>query len=101
MTYKIFPIELSVACAVIVGLLCLAGLVSGKFRDNWMQFIGLAIALLWAFGEAWSLARHAWWIDDRDLVSLKRGLLHVSLLVYSIGTAWKVWKHRHEPNGTK
>lgn len=101
MSYQIFPIELAVACAVLIAVLCLVGLVSGKFKDNWAQHLGLGIALLWAASEAWTLAQHAWVLDDRDLVSLKRGLLHSSLALYAVGTAWKVWKHRKHQNGTR
>ncbi len=77
----------SAACLFVVAAICLVGIVSKHYRDNWLQLLGL-IGLVW-----WSLAR-AIEMLSRDHVGNYQLLSHVSLTLFAIGTAIKVWEHR-------
>lgn len=101
-------ILVSIACLQIVAVLCAAGIFSHHYRDNWPQFVGLVLVLLWSFGRSIDLGVRWWnWIGGELVptpqVSTQQLLGHIGLALFAIGTAWKVWTHRHRPdnpNGT-
>ncbi len=82
----------SVVCLSVVGGLSLWGLVSRHYKDNWLQALGLVCLVLWAFGRASVLGGRVmagdWHISFYQLLS------HVGLLLFALGTAHKVWRHR-------
>lgn len=77
----------SAACLFAVAAICFAGLVSKHYRDNWLQFLGLAGLMWWAVPRGIEMLA-------RDHVGNYQLLSHVSLLCFALGTALKVWRHR-------
>ena len=76
----------SVICLYIISALSGIALLYSRFRDNWLQTLGLAGMVLWSLGRASVL-------DDRETVSFYQFAGHCSLVLYGLGTAWKVWKN--------
>jgi len=81
------PAILSVACLWLIGLLSIAGILSSGFRENWLQWTGMAGLAVWSFGRASVL-------EDRETVNLYQFVVHLSLVVYGLGTALEVWRRR-------
>lgn len=73
--------------AVLVSM-CAAGIFAAAYRDNWLQFVGLTLLVLWSVGELAALAR-GYQPHPREL------LLYGALAAFGVGTAWKVVQHRH------
>ena len=83
-----------------IAALCLLGIFSRFYRDNWMQFIGL-VSLC-----TWSIARVVYWMDEFQRgyhISLDpvHTLLLIGIVTFGLGTAWRVWATRHYPSALK
>ncbi len=74
-----------------LAILWFVALVIESYRDNLPQSAGLIGLILWALGRA-----NALW--NKEDIGPYQILLHVSLVLLSLGTAWKVWKFRGTPN---
>jgi hypothetical protein len=78
----------SAICLSIVAALCIVAIFCRNYHENWLQFAGLAGLSLWASARVTQL------LDLFDGRMPNQGLvLHVSLALYAVGTAWKVWQH--------
>lgn len=77
---------ISILCLVILGALCLCAVFSEKYRDNWLQFVGLWGVMLWAFARAWQ-------VFDGAEVTGQQLWAHISFAVFAAGTAIKVWRY--------
>ena len=109
------PAILVVICMYVVSMLCFFGLICKNYHDNWFQTLGLSGIIVWSLGRASSLADRenlsldqilaiASWqtLDRADTVSVYQLIGALSMVLFGIGTAWKVWKYRHRnvnPNG--
>lgn len=84
------PTEITSAVSLsIVALLAGWSVFSRHYRENWAQFAGLVGIAIWAVARVLHLA------DLTEASIPGRGvLMHTSLALYGIGTAWKVWRHR-------
>ena len=76
---------ISSASLFTLAIVCLFGVFSPIYKDNWCQFFGL-----WGL-IAWSLARGFQVVETGD-VSTQQLIAHVSLALFAVGTAWKVVK---------
>lgn len=76
----------SLTFLAIICVVCLLGVFSHKFADNWLQFFGLCGVTLWAG------ARFAQVLDGA-YISPQQLLIHGSLASFAIGTAHKVWRN--------
>jgi hypothetical protein len=77
----------SVGLLYVLSLLCFLGLICKNYRENWFQALGLIGLIIWALGRASVL-------DDRTTVSFYQFFGHLCLVLFGIGTGWKVWKYR-------
>lgn len=96
MTPNLFGImdEVVLVCCTILVVLCFFGLRSNLFRDNWLQTIGMSMALVGAMVVGWYAGfthRSSWRI----------ALLVVGFTLFACGTAWKTWTYRHTPHDAK
>lgn len=83
----------ALACIFAVIGLCLLGIFSRLYDDNWLQFAGLwTIVLAEAMRVAWLIER--WHMRGELVMSWAMIALQCGLLAYALGTACKVWKHR-------
>ena len=83
-------------CALsVVALLCLAGIFSWRYSDNWAQFAGLWGLLVWAAARLWQV------VDGTAYLSGQQLVLHIALALIACGTAYKVHKfgQPHPKNG--
>lgn len=110
------PAILLVGCMYVISALCMLGLICKNYHDNWPQTVGLGAIIIWALGRASSLGERenltldqvlavsAWdTLSKTDTVSAYQLIGASGMVLFGIGTAWKVWKHRHSdknPNGT-
>ena len=78
---------LSVACLLVLAILCLLGIVSRYYHDNWLQFVGLFGVMCWALARALQVL-HGAHVNEQQLWA------HVSLALFALGIAQKVWRHR-------
>lgn len=83
----------SASCLFVVGVLAGTAIFCRNYHENWAQFVGLAGIAIWAFARVSQLT---------DMMTTRlpsQGMiLHAALLLYAVGTAWKVWAHRpHDP----
>jgi len=76
--------DLAILCATVVIVLCILGLWSSKFRDNWLQHVGLALLLVGAVAVLWHAAQ-----TDRS--NVRELLLLFGLALYGAGTGLKTW----------
>lgn len=72
----------------IVFALCLLGLYSARFQDNWLQHLGL-IGMGLASVSAIHRTFHMDWVPP------EMALFAVAAALFGLGTAYKVWHHRH------
>lgn len=77
--------DVAMLCALIVFALCLLGIWSKLFRDNWLQFLGLVLLSIGAAVIFW----HAMQTERANVREL---LLLVGLVLYGLGTAFKTWR---------
>jgi hypothetical protein len=75
----------SAMCLIIVAALCLAGIFSRAFHDNWLQFCGLVGLMAWATARAYQI------LDGNAYISTQQLVAHAALASYALGTAYKVW----------
>lgn len=71
-----------------VFVLCLLGLYSARFQDNWLQhlgLIGMGITSVSAIHRVFHMA----WVPPEMV------LFAIAAASYGAGTAYKVWHHRH------
>ena len=78
----------SIACLLFVMVLCVLGTVVRAFRDNLPQRIGMAFLFI----GCWPRVQDMWLYRPESDGSW---LGHLGLAMFALGTAWKVWKHRH------
>jgi hypothetical protein len=83
----------SVGCLWVIGTLCIMGLLYKHYRENWLQFFGLAGMALWSFGRGSVLFERAM---DGGTVGDFQLIGHISMLLYVLGTTLKVIKYRDE-----
>jgi hypothetical protein len=83
---------ISVVCLAALGGLSLSGLLSKAYRDNWLQHLGLIGILFWSLGRASIIGSRV--LEGDWHISFYQLLSHVALLLFAVGTAVKVWKHR-------
>ncbi|MBE7420676.1 MAG: hypothetical protein HS128_23515 [Ideonella sp.] len=84
---------LGLAALVGVLTLCVAGLFSSHYHDNWLQFLGLwTIVLADTMRLAWLAERWQW--RGELVMSWPMIVLHIGMLMFAVGTACKVWRHR-------
>jgi hypothetical protein len=81
---------LTVASLLIVMTLCIAALFSRYFLDNWLQHVGL-------IGIGTTSAMLAEMVVHAEYVPPQMALMAISLAVYALGTAYKVWRYRNCP----
>jgi predicted membrane channel-forming protein YqfA (hemolysin III family) len=77
-------------CLAIQFLLAVVGIFTPKYRENWVQFIGMVVVAVGVL----PLARL---IDDRGWVSPEAAWIIVGWTVFALGMAGKVWRHRNDP----
>lgn len=82
-------------------MLCLTGafaslaVFSRHYRDNWPQFVGLSLLVLWCAGEVSAVLQGA-------PVAPRALLLYISLAAFAGGTARKVLHHKpRDPEVTR
>jgi hypothetical protein len=78
---------LTMASFFLVFVLCLAGLFSPRYQDNWPQhlgLIGMGITSVSAIHRVYHLA----WVPPEMV------LFSVAAALFGCGTAYKVWHHR-------
>lgn len=63
---------------------CLAGLFYSRYKENWLQHIGML-----AVGLASALKMQQIW--HRGYVSAETAMLAVGIAFFAAGVAWKVW----------
>lgn len=83
--------ELVALCALVVVVLCVAGLYASAYRENWMQHVGMALLTVGAAMVGW----HAW---TYGRASQRLAVLMAGLALYALGTARKVRQHRERPH---
>jgi ABC-type antimicrobial peptide transport system permease subunit len=69
-------------------VLCVAGLFSHRFQDNWFQHLGM-IGVGISSVSALHRVFHMEWVPP------EMTLFALAALGYGLGTAYKVWHHRH------
>lgn len=79
----------SVVALTIVAMAAALGIFCRHFHDNWPQLLGLAGLATWAIARVLQITDMT---DHR--VPNQGAVMHVSLALYALGTAWKVWTHR-------
>lgn len=81
-----------------VFLLCVAGLFSHRYHDNWFQHLGMI-----GMGIGSASAIHS--IYHMDWVPTEMALFSIAACSFGLGTGYKVWHHRHaykrKPNAHK
>ena len=77
---------LSIVLSGLLALICMAGTFSHHYRENWLQFAGLVTVAIWATMRAYHALQGAA-VNGPEL------LLEGGALLFSFGTAWKVWRH--------
>jgi hypothetical protein len=83
---------LSAFCLVAVSLICWAGVFAKAFNDNLLQCVGLIGIGTWSAARAWQLLDYAF-------TTPQQLSMHMALLLYATGTAYKVWRNRpRKPN---
>jgi uncharacterized membrane protein len=82
-------------CLGVIAVLCLMGIFSQRYSDNWMQFVGLWGLLAWSAARLWQV------IDGAAHLSGQQLVLHVALALFACGTAYKVFIYGqpHPKNG--
>jgi drug/metabolite transporter (DMT)-like permease len=93
---------LVIACAAVLVGLVLIGIWIETFHDNWLQWLGMwgmVLALVLVF---WPTRQEVedWGLHDAILVraydlSWRDVLVMVALLLFALGTAVNVYRHRH------
>lgn len=86
----ITPTEaISAVCLSLVTLLSGAAIFCRNYHENWVQWFGLVGITIWSAARVSQLT---------DMMSTRlpaQGvILHVSMVLFALGTAWKVWQHR-------
>lgn len=91
-------ILVSIVCLAVVAAACVLGIYSRHYREDWAQYVGLVLVLLWSVGRGSDLTMR--WLDwmggalvPRPDMSTQQLLGHVGLALFAIGTARKVWRH--------
>ena len=79
--------EIALVGAIAVFVLCGWALISKMFKDNWPQMLGLMLVAVSCLSISWKAA-------NLDRASTRDTLMVLGLLLYGLGTAYKVWKHR-------
>lgn len=79
----------SVVCLGITMVLCVVGTFSCRYDDNIFQRIGMAMLFIGCYPRL----REAW---ETHYVTEGVWMAHIGLASFAVGTAFKVWKHRHE-----
>lgn len=79
---------ISAACLLVLAVICLFGVFSSHYKDNWAQFVGLWGMIAWSLARSWQL------IDDGGSVTTQQLVAHVSITIFALGTAWKVARHK-------
>jgi hypothetical protein len=74
---------ISAICLLVLASICVAGVFSHMYRDNWLQFVGLCGL------TAWALARFLQVLDGAH-VSPQQVFAHVSIACFALGSAHKV-----------
>jgi hypothetical protein len=69
-------------------LLCVAGLFSQRYQDNWFQHLGM---IGMGIGSVSAIHRvfHMVWVPPEMV------LFSIAACAFGVGTAYKVWHHRH------
>lgn len=62
---------------------CLTGIFSAHYRDNWAQFFGLWGTILWSSARFWDVVQGG-------SVSTTQLVAHASLALFALGTAYEV-----------
>lgn len=78
----------TIACFVVLFVLCVAGLFSSRFEDNWLQHFGL-IGMGLASASGIHRVMYMVWVPP------EMALFVLSAALFGCGTAYKVWHHRH------
>lgn len=74
---------LSAMCLFILAWVCIAGVFSRNFHENWLQFFGLAAICIWA------VARMVRVIEGEEVTTLQL-LCHAGMASFAVGTTYKV-----------
>ena len=82
------------AALFVIFLLCILGIFSPRYHENWLQFTGMAIIAIGVF----PLAKL---IHERGWVSPEATWILVGFAVFGVGMAVKVWRHRKDPISSK
>lgn len=69
----------------VLAIVCVAGVWSNKFQDNWLQFIGLITVTTWA---GWRLVD----VAGGAHITAQQLFAHAGLAAFAAGTAWKFWR---------
>lgn len=85
----------SVVCLSLVALMCAAGIFCRHFHENWPQLLGLAGLATWAAARVLQITDFT---DHR--VPNQGAFMHISLALYGLGTAIKVWRNRPRNGAT-
>lgn len=83
---------LGLVCLLAILLLCLAGLLSGRFDDNLLHCAGLAALLLWSASEI-RLLLLTGHLTGREL------WLYAGVLSFGSGTALRTWLYTRKRRG--
>jgi hypothetical protein len=83
----------SVVALSVVAALSTVAIFCRNYHENWLQFLGLVGIALWA------AARVSQLVDMMSTRLPAQGMiLHVSMALFAVGTAMKVWAHRPRDN---
>lgn len=84
-------ITLTVVSFAVVFILCVFGLFSARFRDNWLQAFGLV-------GVGFTSALATYKAAYMEWVPPEMAVFAMSVALFGVGTAVKVWQYRrHHP----
>lgn len=78
---------LTLLALLIVVVLCVAGLFSPHYHDTWLQHVGL-------IGIGGSAAMLVDLVQQARYVPPAMALMAISMAVFGLGTAYKVWRFR-------
>lgn len=92
LSHVVVPAWWVVACLYLICAICFAALICKNYYENWLQWIGLSGMILWALGRADKIMDRI--SDGKENVGLYVFIGVFSMVLYGLGTAWKVWKHR-------
>jgi len=76
---------ISIVALVVVAATCALGIFAKTYKDNWAQFVGMVLLCIWCVARVRRLL-------DVDHIDPQNLILHLGLMAYAVGTAFKQWR---------